>query len=659
MLPPTRTRRIRFGVFEVDLRSGELYKRGLKVKLQDQPLQLLALLLEHPGEVVTREELREKLWPANTFVDFDVGLNAAIKRLRDALSDSAESPRFVETLPRKGYRFIAPIENGGGEGARTAPPHSAAGVEESPAASPAQLSVAVASMPSGARRRFWTLSLSVVGFACISALVFGLNLGRLRDRLVGKAAGPRIRSVAVLPFDNLTGDPSQDYFVEGMTDALTTELVQIKALRVISRTSVTQYKGVKTKLLPQIAKELNVDAVVEGTVRRAGDQVWITPQLIEATTDRHLWAKPYERNLREVPALQSQVAQDIVREMRIELTAGEQTRLAGPRPPVNLEAYEAYLLGRFFWTKRDAQSLRRSIEYYKQAIAKDPNYAAAYAGLAESYETLAFGLAALEAVMPTEEAAAKARAAALKALELNDNLAEAHTVLGQIWANEHDLVGAERELHRAIELNPSYANAYHSLARLLTGAGRNEEALGVIQRAHEMDPLSPNILHIQGVILTRLQRYDEAMQAFQKALALAPNQINVHITLANHYEVRGMYPQALVEYQKIAELMNRNPKSMLMIAYMYAMMGRKPEAEKTLRELKERATQDKTAFWFALVTNALGRRDEALMWLERARVEDALQGVEIDNFRFGPLRSDPRYQSWLRRVGLPTNENKK
>jgi TolB-like protein/DNA-binding winged helix-turn-helix (wHTH) protein/Flp pilus assembly protein TadD len=644
---------VRFGAFEVDLSAGELRKSGRKIKLQDQPFRILAMLLERPGEVITRKELQQRLWQLDTFVDFDVGLNTAVKRLRDALGDTAEGSRFVETLPRKGYRFIAVVENVDGEEARVAPPPQAAASIDKPPEAATGGTLPGVPVASGAPGRFWALLLTVAGLASVGAVILRPNLGGLRDRFLGNHAGPRIQSVAVLPFDNLTGDRSQDYFVDGMTDALTTELAQIKALRVISRTSAMQYQGTK-RPLPQIGRELNVDAVVEGTLRQAGDRVWITAQLIEAATDRHLWAKPYEGRLQELSSLQNQMARDIVREMRAELTAEEQTHLVSPPPPVNPDAHEAYLLGRFFWTKRDAQSLKTSVGYYEQALGKDPNYAAAYAGLAESYDILAFGLAASEAVMPPREAAVKARAAAMKALEMDDSLAEAHVALGYIdIAGGHDKTGAERELRRAIELNPGGADAQHWLAQLLEGAGRQEEALRLIQRAHELDPLSPNILRTQGMMLTGVQRYGEAMAAFQKAVALAPNQINVRFSLAQHYEMRGMYPEALEEYQKLTELMKNDSKSRLMVAYANAMTGRRQEAEDTLQRLRDRATPDKTAYWFALVTNALGRRDEALGWLERARLEDALQGLPLDNFRFGALRSDPRYQNWLKRVELP------
>jgi TolB-like protein/DNA-binding winged helix-turn-helix (wHTH) protein/Tfp pilus assembly protein PilF len=648
MPAPPPVRRVRFAAFEVDLSAGEIRKHGRKVKLQDQPFRLLALLLERPGEVVTREELKQKLWPPETFVDFDVGLNTAVKRLRDALGDTAEGSRFVETLPRKGYRFVALLESGNGDAGIALPARSAVGVEQ-PTPADAEGTLPGAPVSRRAAGRFQALSLTLA-VICVSALTSGPAGDRLRDRPLREAARARIRSVAVLPFDNLTGDASQDYFVEGMTDALTTELAQIRALRVISRTSVMQYQSTR-KPVSQIGRELNVDAVVEGTLRRVGDRVWVTPRLIEVATDSHLWTKPYDRPLRELPSLQNQMANDIVRALGTELTAEEQARLASPPLAVNPEAQEAYLLGRFFWTKRDAQSLKKSVAYYEQAVADGPNYAVAYAGLAEAYEVLAYGLAAAQAVMPPKEAAAKGRAAAMKALALDEHLAEPHAALGHIFMeSEGDTAQAERELRRAIELNPGCADAHHWLAQLLFRTGRHEEALMIIQRAHEMDLLSPNILKTQGAMLTDLLKYDEAAQAFRKAVALAPNQINVRFQLAQHYEKQGMYPEALGEYQTIGELRNHDPKSRLMVAYANAMMGRKQEAEGTLQGLKKRATQDKTAYWFALVSTALGRKEQALGWLERARLEDALQGLPLDNFRFSALRSDPRYQSWLRRV---------
>ena len=489
--------------------------------------------------------------------------------------------------------------------------------------------------------------------AFLLAITVGLNLSGWRQRLLGKAAGPRIQSVAVLPFNNLTGDPAQEYFVEGMTDALTTELAQIKALRVISRTSAMQYKGAK-KGLPQIARELNVDAVVEGTVRRDGDRIWITPQLIEAATDRHLWAKPYGRNLREAPALQNQMAQDIVREMRIELTAGEQTRLAGPRPPVNQEAYEAYLQGRYFVNKRSTEAVKKSVPYFQQAIRFDPNYALAYAGLADAYNLLGRGTS-LTAAMPPQEAAAKARASALKALELDPGIGEAHTALG--WTKSRydwDWAGAEKEFQRGIELSPGYAYGYQWYGVFLYGLGRNAEALAMSQHAQQLDPVSPNILNQVGFHLAILGRYDEAIAQFHRLIELDPSH-DIHLPLGFIYMKMKKFPEAIAEHEKAVELSGRKTIPLTHLAYDYAVSGRRAEAEKLLAELKGRnEPQDAYYGSYAGICAALGRKDEAFMWLEKEFEVHAFGLLSLRALpEYEPLHSDPRFNNLLRRMNLP------
>jgi TolB-like protein/DNA-binding winged helix-turn-helix (wHTH) protein len=336
----------RFADFEFDPTSGELRKDGLKVRLQEQPFQILTLLLKRPGEVVTREQVRQALWPGDTFVDFDVGLNSAVKRLRDALSDSADSPRFVETLPRRGYRFIAPLEP---------PPEALPAMPETPPRP---------TLPPRSRLRSWGGASAVVATV---ALVAGLIATGTWPRLRGQLASAPIRSLAVLPFENLTGDTEQDYFVDGMTDAVITDLAQVRALRVISRTSVTQYKLAK-KALPRIADELGVDAVVEGTVSRSGDRVRVTAQLIQAATDRHLWAQSYDRELRDVLGLQTEVAAAIAQAIQVKLQPDEKRRMTRTQAPVRPEAYEAYLKGRFYWSKRSAESSLKAVGYFQQAI---------------------------------------------------------------------------------------------------------------------------------------------------------------------------------------------------------------------------------------------------------------------------------------------------
>jgi len=324
--PGRPLRAVRFGAFEADFQSGELRKHGLKLRLQDQPFQILAMLLERRGEMVTREELHQRLWPTDTFVDFDHGLNNAINRLREVLGDSADSPRFVETLPRRGYRFIARVDDSAPPSAHTSPPGDAASVAADPATI---LTVKPATELSRTARKGLQLQnwrLIVFALAACLALVVAFDPGGLRQRVLGRSGRARIQSIAVLPLENLTGDPSQEYFADGMTDGLTTELAQVSALRVISRTSAVRYKGEK-KPLAQIARELKVDAVVEGSVKRAGEHAWITIQLIDTATDRHLWARSYERDLRDIAALQGEVARDIASQVRVQLTPQEQARM--------------------------------------------------------------------------------------------------------------------------------------------------------------------------------------------------------------------------------------------------------------------------------------------------------------------------------------------
>jgi TolB-like protein/DNA-binding winged helix-turn-helix (wHTH) protein len=407
--------RLRFGVFELDLRAGELRKHGLRVRLQEQPFQVLAMLLEHPGEVVTREELQKKLWPADTFVDFDHGLNKAVNKIREALSDSAESPRFVETVARRGYRFLAEVKVADAAPIRSpelaTEPHPTAEARDRPD---------VAEKVAMSKRLLPSLAWKISAFALL-LLMASLAAWKLHSR---NRPSPVIRSLAVLPLESLSSDASQDYFADGMTDELISDLGQISALRVISRTSVMAYKRAR-KPLPQIARELNVDAVVEGTVLRSGDQVRITAQLIEASADKHLWSQSYEGQLRDTLALQSKVARAIADQIQISLNPREQAALKSARV-VNPEAYVSYLKGRYFWNKRSAESLKVALAYFKQAIDEDPAYAQAYSGLADTYALLGDWQ---YAVMTPKEALPKAKAAAIRAMELDSTLGEAHNSL--------------------------------------------------------------------------------------------------------------------------------------------------------------------------------------------------------------------------------------
>ena len=520
---------IRFEVFEVDLQSGELRRQGVKIKLQEQPFQVLVMLLVRPGEVVTREELQRKLWPADTFVDFDRGLNKAINRLREALGDDADSPRFIETLPRRGYRFIAPVKTAGAD----LPVRPSEGSHEG-------------AHPSASLRKRWLLASAGVLLG-IPLLSLGLNVGGIRDRLLSQRAQPRIESLAVLPLQNLSGDPAQEYFADGMTDELITEIAKIGSLRVMSRTSIMQYKGAH-KLLPVIARELGVDAIVEGTVVRSGQKVRITAQLIQARDDRHLWSEKFERDLGDVLKLQGEVAEAIAGQVQIKLTPQEHAILARARP-VNPQAFEAYLAGNYFRNKMQGD---KSVELFTKAIELDPAYAQGYAGLSMSYVYLGiFGL------RPSGEVYPKARAAAMKALELDETVAEAHLTLADVKKGyDWDWVGAEAEYKRALELNPSYAMAHALYADYLSKMRRHEEAIAEASQARKVDPISLHTNVVLGMTYYRARRYDEAMGACQKALELDPNHPYALWFQALAHEQKRQLPEAIAKLDRKSTRLN-------------------------------------------------------------------------------------------------------
>jgi len=466
-----------------------------------------------------------------------------------------------------------------------------------------------------------------------------------------KARLGRIKALAVLPLEDLSSDPGRDYFADGMTEALITDLAKIKALRVISRTSVMQYRGVR-KPLPQIARELNVDAVVEGSVLRAGNRVRITAQLIHAAADQHLWAESYERDLRDILSLQSEVAQAIANEIQITLTPRDQARLASVRT-VDPEAYQLYLKGRFYWNKRTETDLKRGIEYFRQAIDLDPNYALAYAGIADCYSLLGWDLFG---ALPPREALPIAKAAARKALEIDDSLAEAHSSLA--WtklAFDWDWSSAESEFKRAIELNPGYAVTHHWYAECLAGMGRHAEALAEIKQAQELDPLSLIISSVAGWILYFDRQDDQAIAQFRKTLELDPNFWVAHWTLGRAYEQKAMFAEAVAEIQKAIDLSEGSPLSLAALGHTYAVSGSQAEAQKVLDKLKESSKQRYISpYSIAAIHAGLGEKDQVFMWLEKAYEERSgwliwLRAEPISD----PLRSDPRFQDLLRRIGLP------
>ncbi|HEY2546397.1 MAG TPA: tetratricopeptide repeat protein [Candidatus Acidoferrum sp.] len=631
--------RLRFGVFEIDLRAGELRKHGLRVRLQEQPFQVLAMLLEHAGEVVTRDELQKKLWLADTFVDFDHGLNKAINKIRDALSDSAESPRFVETVARRGYRFLAEVRVVDGALVRGPEPSSEA-LSESHDRDREGGSAEAAPR----KRRVPSLAWKICGVALVLLLII-LAAWTFRSR---PRPSPVIRSLAVLPLESLSGDASQDYFADGMTDELITDLGQISALRVISRTSVMSYKRAR-KPLPQIARELNVDVVVEGTVLRSGNQVRITAQLIQASDDKHLWAQSYEGDLGNTLALQNQVARAIAEQIRVSLNPQEQAALKIVKV-VNPQAYESFLKGRYFWNKRTADGLKGAVAYFNQAIEEDRGYAQAYSGLADTYALLGDWQ---YAVMTPKEAFPKAKAAAIKALELDNTLGEAHNSLafcldGFDW----DFESAGKEFERAIELNPGYATAHHWYAWHLSLVGRNNEAIAEMKKAQIVDPLSLIINADLAELFLIAHSYDESIEQSRKTIEMDSNFALAHNQLAQAYLQKQMFGEAIAELQKAIQVSGGTPTFTANLARAYAVTGRRSAAIELLNDLRKHSKPGYShASEIAVVYAALGDKDQAMTWLEKGYEERFNPGVLLRP-GFDPLRSDERFQDLLRRIGL-------
>jgi TolB-like protein/DNA-binding winged helix-turn-helix (wHTH) protein/Flp pilus assembly protein TadD len=637
-LPPTSI--VRFGTYEVSLDSGEVRKAGLRIKVQQQPMKLLGILLERPGEVVTREELRGRVWPNESFGDFDQALNIAIGKLRSALGDSAENPRFIETLPKRGYRFLADVSVVEVEG-RPKKPESAPGDRPT---TEAEDKLQGAGLEGATKRRQWPSWVIVALALGLSLAILAVGLFRSRGH-----APTGIRSLAVLPLDNLSGDASQNYFADGMTDELITDLAQISALRVISRTSVMVYKGAR-KPLPQIARELNVDAVVEGTVLRSGDQVRITAQLIEASTDKHLWSQSYEGELRDTLALQNRVASAIADQIRINLTPQEQAALKDVKV-VNPEAYESYLKGRYFWNKRTADGLKVALAYFNQAIEEDPKYARAYSGLADTYALLGDWQ---YAVMTPKDALPKAKAAAIKALELDSALGEAHNSLAFLLDGfDWDFEGGGREFRRAIELNPGYATAHHWYAWHLGLIGQYDKAIAEMRKAESVDPLSLIINADLAELLVLAHSYDESIQQSRKTIEMDPNFALAHTQLAQAYLQKHMYDEAVAELLKAVQLSGGSPNCIANLARAYAASGKRSDAVKLLSDLKRRSNPTySNASEIAMVYASLGDTDQAMNWLEKGYEERFNPGVLLRP-GFDPLRSDSRFQNLVHRIGLP------
>jgi TolB-like protein/DNA-binding winged helix-turn-helix (wHTH) protein/Flp pilus assembly protein TadD len=615
---------IRFGVFELDTTSGELRKHNRRIRLPEQSFQVLELLLTHAGEVVTRDDLRNRLWPSAAAGDFDAGLNNAIRKLRDALGDSAETPRFIETLPRRGYRFVA--------GREAAVPTSSVGLAD-------------ASVPVPKRRRSW-MGAGRPALLAALVLVSGYVVWRLTGS--GRLATPaaQVRSLAVLPFENLTGDAGQEYFVDGVTEAVTTSLAQIHALRVISRTSAMRYRNTQ-KSLRDVARELNVDAIVEGAVLRSGARVRITAQLIDSRTDSHLWAQSYDRALPDVLALQAEVAGAIADAVHAEVRPEERRRLERVRA-AHPDAYDDYLKGRFSWSHPSPENLLKAATHFNRAIERDAAYAPAYSGLSDTYRLFdVYGLAAPRESMP------KAEAAARKALALDDTLAEAHASLAGVLYRYHwDWDGARREFERSLALDPNYAEGHRARTVYLLTQRRLTDALAAADRAETLSPLSPLIRTERATTLWRLGRLDDARAQLHRVLEIDPDFSRAHVELGILAIRNREFGPGVVEIERgIAKTPGRGQLPWL--GYAYGRAGRVADALQILAEL-EKTSQERfiSPQSFSVVHLGLGQRAEARRWLEQAFDERAVEVLGFSGVVFDQLQAEPRFRVLLGRMGL-------
>lgn len=633
----------RFGPFELRPRTRELYKHGIKIRLRPQPFQVLHILLERMGDVVTREELHQQLWSSDTFVDFEQGLNTSVKELRGVLGDSACEPRYVQTLPKLGYRMIVPVD--------VDTPRTSTQVLSPPEDAAAENLVGKRIAHRGVlqvlafRPRLVLLVISIVLVTTLSAY-FQWS----RSQAGSKPIGGRLM-LAVLPFENLTGDPGQDYFSDGLTEEMIAQLGRLdpEHLGVIARTSVMHYKHSQEQL-ERIGRELGVQYVLESSVRRDSDKVRVTTQLIQMKDQTHLWSRQYDRELSNLLALQGEIAQEIADEIQLTLDNHKRIEPAhqASLSPTAYEAYDLYLKGRYFWNKRTPQGLQRAIECFQQAIAKNPTYARAYAGLADSY-TLSSGYN----LIPSKNFMPKARAAALRALEIDDGLAEAHASLASIAQNyDWDWQTAEKEYQRAIQLDPNYATAHHWYAEYLALRGRFDEASAEMENARRLDPQSLIIAADNGAILYFSRNYDRAIEQLRAVLDMEPNFPRAHMVLYAYVQ-KGLFADAVADIENWRRI-DETPWTWATLAYVYGRSGQHAQARHALEKLEQlNRLQQMDPAPLCVAYIGMGHKDEAFTCLQKAYSEHSnpLTALKVDPI-YDPLRSDPRFQELLRRVGL-------
>ena len=600
---------IRFGSFEMDPVSGDLRKSGIPLKMQPQPCKVLLLLLARPGELVTRERIQEEIWGDATHVDFEKGLNFCIKKIREALIDDAETPRYIETVPKRGYRFIHPVE----------------------AVSPEAVGSSGTVHKSRGELPSWAGLLILAGVALTLALTW-----MLRE--------PPTHSLAVLPLEDLSQGAAPEGFVDGMTDMLTTELSKIKPLRVISRVTMEQYRETD-KTLPEIAKDLNVDSVVEGSVLFDGERVRITVQLIDASPERHLWAEAYDREVNDVLELHTEVARTIARQIE-GVIIPERDRL----PKVTPAALIAYLKGRGFLSQRTPEKIQTGLNYFDQAIALDPAFALAHAGRADAYALL--GSVPYDALPPLE-AMPLAKRAALRALELDDRLAEAHTTLGYVsMVFDHDWEKAEEEFLRGLNLNPNYVEAHHWYAYYLHVLGRVDEAMEHVEYARQLDPNSLTATASLAWHHYYERDYQQAIVHLKETLEINSYFPLAHLDLGLVYAQLGRYNEASQEFEQALAIAPNCTICRGVKGYNYALAGRIDEAEDILEDLLDLSeTRYVPGFYLAVVYGALGQKEEALRWMEKAYEQRSdyiiYAGIEPS---LDPIRGEPRFKELLDRI---------
>ncbi len=633
-----KSQTLRFGVFEANILARELRKYGTHVRLRGQPFCILAMLLERPGEVVTRDEMQKKLWPADTFVDFEHSLNSAIKKLRAVLGDSPDNSRYIETIPRVGYRFIAPVQELSPTGLS---------IPEVPASSTESQTQAA---PRVSHRRWPRV---VAGVLALTVLAVVATFAWRRAYPQPRLAGEKV-FLAVLPFSNLTGDPGQEYFSDGLTEEMIAQLGQADPDRmsVIARTSVMHYKG-GSEPLSQIGGELGVQYVLEGSVRKDSSRVRITAQLVRVRDQTPVWSREYDRELAGLLTVQHEVAQQVAEEMRTTMGERPKPRAASVRRPAgspgSYAAYDLYLQGRYFWNKRTEEGFQRAADYFQQAIERDPSYAPAYAGLADT-----LGLTSTYYLGLPNELMPKGRTAALKALQLDDTLAEAHTSLALIAESyDYDWQTAGKEFQRAIQLDPGYATAHQWYAEYLSWLGRFDEALAESEKARQLDPLSMIIAADHANILYYARQYDRALAQSRAVLNMDPNAPRAAAVLISSYVQQQKFAEAQEFIEQHKETLGSRwlPVSE---AFVYGYWGHAAEAQKALTRVEQSVWKHEERIPALLQAySAVGRRDQTIALLQEAVVDhsNAVTSIKVDPM-YDPLRSDPRFQDVLRRAGL-------